>query len=68
MCTEAKDIVAAIKEIGGVITTLQDVRDNISTHHTRWYTSVERMRSVQYRRYPGRVDVKYIEVTLLLLP
>ena len=40
---EAKDIVAAIKEVDGVITTLQDVRDNIGTHHRRWYSSVERM-------------------------
>ena len=40
---EAKDIVAAVKEIDGVIATLQDVRDNISTHHRMWYSSVERM-------------------------
>ena len=40
---EAKDIVAAVKEIDCVIATLQDVRDNVSTHHRRWYSSVERM-------------------------
>ena len=30
---EAKDIVAAVEEVDCVISTLQDVRDNISTHH-----------------------------------
>ena len=62
---EAKDIVAAIKEIDGVIATLQNVRDNISTHHRRWYSSVEIWMKVQYHPYPGGVDDKYIEATSL---
>ena len=40
---EAKDIVAAVEEVDSVISTLQDVRDNISTHHTSWYSIVEEM-------------------------
>ena len=37
---EAKDIVAALKEID---TTLQSVRDNIDTHHAKWFSTVEKM-------------------------
>lgn len=40
---EAKDIVAAVREVDGVIATLQDIRDNISAHHTRWYSTVEKL-------------------------
>ena len=34
---EAKDIVAAVKEIDTVTATLQSVRDNIDTHHSQWF-------------------------------
>ena len=40
---EAKDIVAAVKEIDIVIATLQSVRENISTHHARWYSIIEKL-------------------------
>ena len=38
-----KDIVAAVKEVDSVISTLQDVRNNISTHHASWYSIEEEM-------------------------
>jgi hypothetical protein len=40
---ETKDIVAAVKEIDSIISTLQDVRVNISTYHASWYSVVETM-------------------------
>ena len=40
---ETKDIVAAVREIGNVTATLQNVRDNINTHHSRWFSTVEKM-------------------------
>ena len=40
---EAKDIVAAVKEIETVTSTLQNVRDNIDTHHSKWFRTVEKM-------------------------
>ena len=40
---EAKDIVAAVKEIDTVTATLQSVRDNIDTHHSQWFSTVEKM-------------------------
>lgn len=40
---EAKDIVAAVGEINTVISTLQNVQDNIDTHHSRWFSTVEKM-------------------------
>ena len=33
---EAKDIVTAVGEIDSVVSTLQDVRDNIDAHHEEW--------------------------------
>ena len=40
---EAKDIVTAVNEIDTVTTTLQSVRDNIGTHHSQWFSTVEKM-------------------------
>ena len=40
---EAKDIVTAVNEIDTVTTTLQSVRDNIGTHHSQWFPTVEKM-------------------------
>ena len=40
---ETKDIVDAVKEINNVISTLQSVRDNIDTHHSCWFSTVEKM-------------------------
>ena len=34
---EAKDIVAAVREIDTVTAILQDVRDNVDTHRSRWF-------------------------------
>ena len=42
---EAKDIVAAVREINTVIATVQDVRDNIDTHHSRWFLAISDMLS-----------------------
>ena len=41
--TETKDIVAAVGEIKTVISTLQNVRDNIDTRHSHWFSTVEKM-------------------------
>ena len=40
---ETKDIVAAVGEINNVISTLQNVRDNVNTYHSRWFSTVEKM-------------------------
>ena len=40
---ETKDIVAAVGEINTVISTLQDVRENIDTYHSHWFSTVENM-------------------------
>ena len=42
---EAKDIVAAVREIDTVTATLQDVCDNIDTHHSRWFLTISEMLS-----------------------
>ena len=42
---ETKDIVATVKEIDTVTATLQSVRDNIDTHHSQWFSTVEKMRA-----------------------
>ena len=42
---EAKDIVAAVREIDTVTATLQDVCDNIDTHHSRWFLAISEMLS-----------------------
>ena len=42
---EAKDIVAAMKEIDTVIATVQYVRDNIETHHSKWFLTISEMLS-----------------------
>ena len=36
---ETKDIVVAVKEINDVIMTLQNVRTNIETYHSQWFTA-----------------------------
>ncbi len=43
---ESKDIVAAVKEIDNVTGTLQKVGDNIETHHSQWFSTVEEMCTV----------------------
>ena len=40
---EAKDIVTAVNEIDTVTTTLKSVRDNKGTHHSQWFSTVEKM-------------------------
>ena len=40
---ETKYIVVAVKEINDVIMTLQNVRTNIETYHSQWFTVVEKM-------------------------
>ena len=40
---ETIDIVSAIKEIDTVIATLQNVRNNIDTYHSEWFSTVEKM-------------------------
>ena len=41
---ETKDIVhVAVKEINDVIMTLQNVRTNIETYRSQWFTVVEKM-------------------------
>ena len=40
---EAKDIVTTVNEIDMVTTPLQSVRDNIGTHHSQWFSTVEKM-------------------------
>ena len=41
--TEDKDLISAVREIEAVITTLQDVRDNINKYHAEWYLTVEKL-------------------------
>ena len=40
---EARDIVSAVREIETVTATIQDVRDNVDTHHTKWFLTVNSM-------------------------
>ena len=40
---ETKDIITAVEEISNVVTTLQSVRDSINTHHSNWFSDVEKM-------------------------
>ena len=42
---EAKDIVAAVKEVDIVTATIQDVRDHINTHHDEWFLTISDMLS-----------------------
>ena len=60
---EAKDIVAAVREINTVISTLQDVRENIETHHSTWFGTVEKMCEdvgIEPFIYHGDAVVKFI--------
>ena len=41
--TEDKDLISAVREVETVITTLQDVCDNINKYHAEWYLTVEKM-------------------------
>ena len=43
---EAKDIVAAVREIDTVTETLQDVRDNLDTHYSRCFLTISEMSQV----------------------
>ena len=40
---ESKDIVTAVGEIKNVLSTLQNIRDNISTHHSCWFRTVQKI-------------------------
>ena len=40
---EAKDIVESVKEISSVKAALQDVRDNVTSHHSQWFKTIEQM-------------------------
>jgi hypothetical protein len=40
---ETIDIVTAVKEIDSVISTVQNVRENIDTYHSEWFSTVEKM-------------------------
>ena len=40
---ETKDTVSAVKEIGNVIATLQDIRDNVHTRLFQWFSTVEKL-------------------------
>ena len=40
---QVKDIVTTVNEIDNVTTILQIVRDNIGTHHSQWFSTVEKM-------------------------
>ena len=39
---EAKDIVQAVSEIDNLMSALLDVRENVDTHHSMWFTEVEK--------------------------
>lgn len=40
---ETRDIVSAVREIENVTATIQDVRDHIQMHHSKWFLTVEKM-------------------------
>ena len=40
---ESRDIVDAVREIETVTATIQDVRDNVQTHHSKWFLTIENM-------------------------
>ena len=40
---EAKDIVESVKEISSVKAALQDARDNVTSHHSQWFKTIEQM-------------------------
>ena len=42
---EAKGIVTAVSEIDTVTATVQEVRDNIDTHHAQWFLTITEMSS-----------------------
>ena len=41
--SEAKDIVDAVKEINSLISTLQNIREHIDSHHSTWFREIEEM-------------------------
>lgn len=41
--SESRDIVSAVREIETVTATIQDVRDNVQTHHFKWFLTIENM-------------------------
>ena len=40
---ETKDVMSAVGEINNIISSLQKSRDDISTYHSHWFSSVEKM-------------------------
>ncbi len=44
--TEAKDLIAAINDVDTVISTLENVRENIETYHSCWFQVVESLCNV----------------------
>ena len=48
---EAKDIIAAVNEIDTLTATLQSVRDNIDTHHSQWFSTVENVCRCRHRAF-----------------
>ena len=54
---ETKDIIHAVGEIKRVISMLQNVRDNIDTHHSCCFSTVEKM--------CGDVVIKFIDAIFL---
>ena len=41
--SEAKDIVDAVKEVNSLTSTLQNVREHVDSHHSTWFTEIEKM-------------------------
>ena len=44
--SESRDIVSAVREIEVVTTVIQDVRDNVQMHHSKWFLTIENMCSI----------------------
>ena len=40
---EAINILSAVKEIDNVIASLQNVREHIDVHHSKWFLTIKKM-------------------------
>ena len=45
---EAQDVVSAVAEIENVTTTIQNVRDQVQTHHSEWFLIVKKVYRCRY--------------------
>lgn len=79
--SEAKDIIEAVFEINNLTSVLQDIRDNIDSHHDVWFTEVEQMsraigtepslprlcgRQIHHSNVPSQTPTEYYPRTIFI--